>query len=212
MESKENILFIIEETLNTIPGVLSSKVVSSGDQDDIEEIHIVSTTERNAKQISRDVQSIMTAKFNIEIDHKIISIAQINYDYMVKNEERIRIHSVNYSLSGNKVKVEVNLHRKDMIYSGTEEGPNTSVNGYRIIASATLKAIHRIMNQDHVFVIEDIGKIQIANKESMIVAIGIVGTMYEGMLVGTSLICEDIKHSIVKATLDAINRKVVQFC
>lgn len=198
----------IEEVLNSIHGVLSSKVVI--ENNNIEEIHIMATTERNPKQISRDIQSIMIAKFDMDLDHKKISIAQIHQPTTKKSERRIEVEEININVNGSHIRVGVKLHQDGISYHAEEEGLNTTSNAYRIIANATLKALQQIIRGNYVFTTEDVEKITIGKKEVMVVAISIVNYHNEEMLVGTAVVKGDFKETIVRATLDAINRRLAR--
>ena len=216
MENMQNLSLEIEKILKCIPGVLFTKVVSEENIEDfnIDEIHIVATTERNPKQISRDIQSIMSAKFNLDFDHKKVSIAQIEYGNTAntaKSNKRLKIASIDYAIKGNQVKAEVILQYDDKAYIAEEIGPNTLSNVYRILANATLNAIHQYIDREHVFAIEDIERVQIGKKEAVIVAVSIVSSEYEEILLGSALIKGDIREAVVKATLDALNRGLPKF-
>ena len=50
-------------------------VVIQGQGDDIREIHIVTSSSRPAKQIVRDVQTLLMARFHRVIDHRVVSVA-----------------------------------------------------------------------------------------------------------------------------------------
>ena len=63
-----------QEDLQRIPGVKSARVVGT---DAPSEIHIIATVDRPAKQLVRDVQSLATAGFGLSIDHRIVSIVQL---------------------------------------------------------------------------------------------------------------------------------------
>lgn len=64
------------EYIGKLPGVLNSKLIFDGE--DITEVHILSDFSRTPKQLVRDIQSLFMARFNRELDHRIISIAQID--------------------------------------------------------------------------------------------------------------------------------------
>jgi len=216
MENMQNLSLEIEKILKCIPGVLFTKVISEENIEDfnIEEIHIVATTERNPKQISRDIQSIMSAKFNLDFDHKKVSIAQIEYGNTantIQSNKRLKIAGIDYAIKGNQVRTEVILQYEDKTYIAEEIGPNTLSNVYRILANATLNAIHQYIDRQHVFAIEDIERVQIGKKEAVIVAVSIVSSEYEEILLGSALIKGDIREAVVKATLDALNRGLPKF-
>lgn len=217
MEEIQNLSLEIEKILKCVPGVLFTKVVTKENMEDfnIEEIHIVATTERNPKQISRDIQSIMSAKFDLDFDHKKVSIAQIEYGNTTNfspNNKRLQIAGIDYAIKGNQVRTEVMLQYEDKTYTAEEIGPNTLSNAYRILANATLSAFHQYIDREHVFAIEDIEKVQIGKKDAVIVAVGVISSEYEEVLLGSALIKSDIREAVVKATLDALNRKLSKFC
>ncbi|KAB3532084.1 hypothetical protein [Alkaliphilus serpentinus] len=198
----------VENILNSIPGVLSTKVIISGDA--IEELHVMATTSRNAKQISRDIQSIMSAKFDMDFDHKKISIAQIDDMDKLMAERRIQIEEISHTINGNLIKVNVALKKNDIMVSGTDEAFNTTNNAHRVLASATLKAIHQLIGDACVFTPEDVEIITIGKKEVVVAAVSAINGYSEEMLIGTAIVRGELKAAIVKATLDAVNRKLLK--
>ena len=65
----------LEQDLLRVPGVRSARVVGG---DVPSEIHIVTTSKRSPKQVVRDVQSLAAAGFGIPIDHRIVSVVQLD--------------------------------------------------------------------------------------------------------------------------------------
>src|SRR5918992_2026340 len=65
----------LEADLARVAGVSSARVV--GDETP-REIHVVATAERPPKQLVRDVQSLAAARFGISIDHRIVSVVQLD--------------------------------------------------------------------------------------------------------------------------------------
>jgi hypothetical protein len=50
------------------------------DGDDIREIHVLTTSTRPAKQIVRDVQTLLLTRFQRQIDHRVVSVAFASAD------------------------------------------------------------------------------------------------------------------------------------
>ncbi len=67
----------IEGALSDVVGVIAARIVP-GYERAIDEIHVVSTPEHQPKQLVRDIQSLLYARFNISIDHRVVSIVQID--------------------------------------------------------------------------------------------------------------------------------------
>ena len=65
----------LEQDLLRVPGVRSARVIGT---DVPSEIHIVTTSKRSPKQVVRDVQSLAAAGFGIPIDHRIVSVVQLD--------------------------------------------------------------------------------------------------------------------------------------
>lgn len=212
MENKNNVTnsASMEEIVNSLPDIISSKVVLD-ENDTILEIHVLSSNNRNPKQISRDIQSALAAKFGLSIDHKKISIAQIDFNQDANSDFRLVIDSINYSTIGNIAEIKVVLRKGDETYEGVSRGANSTMNTYRLLASATLDCIHNLLNISNTFVVEDIEKINLAKRDVMTIAISFITSFQEELLVGSAIVRKNEKESIVKATLDAINRRIMMF-
>jgi hypothetical protein len=65
-----------EALLASLAGVLSAHVVTAPDGR-IVEIHILAAAELHPKQVVRNVESALSAGFGIEIDRRIVSVAQV---------------------------------------------------------------------------------------------------------------------------------------
>lgn len=200
----------MEEMINHIPDVISSKIIVS-DINELEEIHVLASNQRNAKQISRDIQSALTAKFDIRIDHKIISVAQINFKQETENEFRLKIHSIGYSVSGNMAHIKVVLQKGDELIEGLAEGINSKNNVYRMVANAALECIHTLLGMSNTFIVEDIEQTQLARRKVIVAAINLITHHEEELMVGSAVVRKDEYETIVRATLDAVNRRIVRF-
>src|SRR5436190_23652714 len=66
----------IEELLSQVRGVLAVRVVLDA-QGQIDELHVVGSPGRSAKQMVRDVESIVYVQGGVRIDHRKISLVQI---------------------------------------------------------------------------------------------------------------------------------------
>src|SRR5262252_7604479 len=64
-----------EDAIRALRDVESASVQSEGDT--IREIHILSRSNRPPKQIVRDVQTVLQARFNRSIDYRVVSVAYL---------------------------------------------------------------------------------------------------------------------------------------
>lgn len=198
---------IIEKTIEKLDSVISCKIVL-GENDNIDEIHIVSNGNSSVKQLLRDVQSILIATYNIQIDHKKISIATIQDESLKKGECRLKIVSVSHEKNGQRATVKVTLDNYKDIFESSIMGINTSRNIDRMLVDATLKTVEDAYGYEDTFILEDIKTLGVSVEQVVIVVIMGIHNGREQRFCGSSLVGSDYKESVVKASLDAINRYV----
>lgn len=205
MEEKISV-YQIEELIMKIQGVISTKVVV--DEDNIiQELHLLTDNTRNPKQISRDIQSALAAELNIDIDHKVISIAQIEFTKDNFLRKRVKIQKITKTLRKDEVTCEVHLKFDEREEAGVYKQKNISFRKDYAIVMATIRALEKLFKFEDCIFIDDI---QIINHLDYSVAVVLVSTLFleEEKLSGSSVITDDRNMSLVKATLDAVNRRI----
>ena len=65
-----------ESAIGQLRDVISVRVIA-GENGAIEEIHVLTESDRSPKHIVRDIESALMAKLGIQIDHKKVSVAQV---------------------------------------------------------------------------------------------------------------------------------------
>lgn len=69
----------VERLLSSLTGVYSAHVVA-GPEGTLREIHVLATPDLHPKQIVRNVESALSAGLGIQIDRRIVSVAQLRPD------------------------------------------------------------------------------------------------------------------------------------
>ncbi len=196
---------IIEENLQQIDSVISSKIII-GEGSQIEEIHIVSNGARNPKQIARDVESVLLANFDYRIDHRKISVAQLDDIDIRKIKPRLKLNGISKETSGNKANVKVSILKADEEFVALKTGINSNRNIERMLAEATVMAVEDSIGINDLFIVEDIRSIMIASVQVVVVLVSSLINGQEIILSGSSVVKNDYYLSVAKATLDSINR------
>jgi phosphopantetheinyl transferase (holo-ACP synthase) len=200
-----------ESFLNKIPGIISSKIVLN-QEGNIVELHILASTARNPKQISRDIQSALLAKYGIPLDHKVISIAQIQDESKIcYSNSRLVLKNISISMEDSQIEARVVLTKDDKVFEGVSRGINFTQGRFRALAEATINAIQQFLGSECMFSVIDIQKTTISGKPVCIVAVSQVTEQIENFLVGSSPIEQDDNKAVVKAVLDALNRKLGKY-
>ena len=196
---------LIENNLEKLDSVISCKIIL-GENDIVDEIHIVSNGKINPKQLSRNIQSILIATHNLNIDYKKISIAQITDKTLGKVENRLKIKGLSFNNEGSKASVKVALKNSVDTYETSLMGINSVRNIERMLVDATLKNIEEALGYEDTFILEDVRTIPVSSEKAVVVVVMCMVEDMEQKLCGSCLVKTDYKEAIVKATLDAVNR------
>jgi len=199
----------LELLLGRIKGVNAARIVVDG-EGKVDEIHLLAGSSRSPKQIVRDVESALLASFNLAIDHKKISIAQVEGSYEEESHVEIRpqVAKVDVSLEQNLARVNVELYLGEARIAGSAEGPATHQNRKRLLAAATVAAVENFLNKKGIFVVEDVQEMFISGKKAVVVAIAAILGREEENYLGAAYTNGDEREAVVKAALAAINRRL----
>lgn len=200
-----------EQAIKQVKSVLAARI-NVNNYGEIEEVHILSGSGRAPKQIVRDVESILVAQFNLQIDHKKISVAQVGDDEEVTlanvGSRRPKIVGLTLRTINGIAEVKVELLSGDKLMEGIAQGPSSAHNKLRLFVDATLKALASLSTGSLLFVTDDVGVTQLAKQQIALVSITLIAPTGEHSLTGCALIRNDDREAVVKATLDAVNRKL----
>jgi hypothetical protein len=220
---------LAERLLSNLPGVISAKI-NTGPDGEIIEIHLLTDHNRAAKQIVRDVESALFTGFNIAVDHKRISVAQLrnpkgeqperpefgiqqpepsSNDRSASTEVQMRLRFDRFEVvpSGSlKCRAEVILANAGHVYRGVCEDTNTSVNQMKISAKAVLSALEEYLRGEKAFTLDELKIIDEVSVPVVLVVIGVVSHDATDSLVGTSFVRGDRNRAAALATLKALNR------
>lgn len=198
----------IREAILSIRGVLYTQVVFDGNG--LSEIHVVSGTARGAKQIARDIESLLLARFDLRVDHKIISVAQMEEEKKADPEDPVRLVCDGFGMTifKNRVESNVQLSYLDEQYKGIATGSLDTHARSRVMVEATLDAVHKFMKKDDVFSLLEFKTVGAVDTSVVMVCLSASTVYSSDLLVGTAFLKGDPQKCIINATLDAINRKM----
>lgn len=208
-DNKIDLIFQYEEKIRQLKGVISARIVTN-DNGEIDEIHVLAGPNRGPKQVVRDIESILVAQFGMEIDHKKISVAQIQDDENKPNSNQLRPLLISVTLLTSSVHAEAKVQLKigEDIFEGMAAGPSSSQNRLRLVVAATLKALEEYLRGTCSFVVEDLTITPLAGKEVAIVSVALITSLGEESLIGVAFVKNDEREAVVKATLGAVNRRL----
>jgi len=196
----------IEGSLCKLRDVIATHITVNN-SGNIEEIHVVTKGNRNAKQVVRDVETLLVAELGLVVDHKIISVAQIQDESRLPYvESRYKFSGVNIALSGLSAEVNVTLMKNGTAFTGSSNGPNTTQNRPRLIVSATLDALKHVFKEETTFLLEDLSVVPLGEKKAVVVLLTGLKGRSEKSFTGSALVSDDLDQAVVFATLNGLNR------
>ncbi len=194
-----------QSLISKLNGVYAAHVVFSELQEPTE-IHVLASNRRNVKAIVRDVQSAISARYGIDIDYHIISIAQVASNIISGICFRLAYSGINMRSSGKEMEVSVVLSREDEQFTGTAIGSAIPFSRMRCIAQATLDAVKSCTGGTSFFELASVELLQ-ANGRSIIVS-QIFCLPENTPLIGCVYAAPDPNAAVAQSVLDAINRKL----
>lgn len=198
----------IEAVIGQVKGVVSAQVVC--DNNSIAEIHVLADDSRTPKQIVRDIESATLVKLGTVLDHKQISVAQLGQKTERRGGRgsRFQFDRISCSTGSAEIDVAISLRLDDEMFTAAAAGPNTRQYRLRLVAEATLRAVEQYLGGINRFVAVDVQKVWIAGQEIIVVLTSLCLGSAEEILAGTAPNRGDEIGSTVRATLDAINRRL----
>lgn len=191
------------------------------------EVHVIASTDRSPKQIARDVESMLVAKLGIRIDHRKISVAQVDDEgeapvegaepareageepgggELPSGDARIEFIGVSVAQSHLRAEARVELAMNDLTTVACATGADSSDSVHRIIAEATIQAVQQFFEDDSVFTVNSVEQVTVGGKPIIVVNVCHLAERQEKMLVGACPVNGDVTRAAALATLDAVNR------
>jgi len=194
-----------QSLISKLNGVYASHVVFSEMQEPTE-IHVLASNRRNVKSIVRDVQSAVSARYGIDVDYHIISVAQVSSKVISGMGFRLAYSGISMRSTGKDVEVSVVLTREDEHFTGTAIGSSIPFSRMRCIAQATLDAVKACTNGASFFELASVEMIQ-SNARAIIVS-QVYCLPENTPLIGCVYAEPNQDAAVAQSVLDAINRKL----
>lgn len=197
-----------QELICRLEGVYAAKVVLCEDNKP-EEIHILAGSAKSPKALTRDVQSALMAVFGVEVDYRVISIAQVHSD-LHGGQQRLCYMGIDIKYLGGKGDIIVYLSCGDAKYEGRASyTARNTASHLKGVAAATLDAISKYISES------DDKQTRFEMVSSEIVETGgrpaNIITLCDDRgkhYIGSTFVREHHDDAVVRAVLDALNRRI----
>jgi len=207
----------VENLIASLTGVLSARVMVTP-LGEVSEVHVLTTSDVQGKQVVRNIESALMAQLGLKIDHRKISVAQTAdvrpieqlQEEAVKNRAKRRVVmfqglEVRPGPRPQRVVVRVKLSFEGKDAEAEEQGTDTMRNRVEAAARATALCLDELL-PDNSIALEGAQIIEAFDRKFVFVAVHGLGGREAQLLTGTCEIRESGERSAVLAVLDATNR------
>lgn len=217
----------LEVSLRQLPGIRAASVVTGPDAVPTE-IHVLASTEKAPKQIVRDVQSVALARFDLDIDHRIVSVVQFEDEGFAEDgapgqpnghdrgtdsassaRTRPSVSAVTVRSAGTDLEAVVDLTLGEISWTGQSRGAASAASRPRLVANATLEALTDLLGLTAEL---EYAGIHPAGERQVVVAVVSVVEPRLGPqpVSGSAIVRGDVADASARAVLDALNRRLTE--
>lgn len=193
-----------QELICRLEGVQAAQVVFAENGMPCE-IHVLAGPEKSSKSLVRDIQSALTAQFGVQVDHRIISVAQLSEGLVPRGDFRLAHTGLEIKSAGGRVSASVTLARGCDTYTGHGESANTPFARRRCVSEAALAAVNRAAGET-CFELASVDAVTLAGQGIVVTQ---VYSLWDGQrLLGSAFLNEDPDNAAVHSVLSAVNRRL----
>ena len=193
-----------QELICRLEGVQAAQVVFAENGMPCE-IHVLAGPEKSSKSLVRDIQSALTAQFGVQVDHRIISVAQLSEGLAPRGDFRLAHTGLEIKSAGGRVSASVTLARGCDTYTGHGESANTPFARRRCVSEAALAAVNRAAGET-CFELASVDAVTLAGQG--IVEAQVYSLRDGQRLLGSAFLNEDPDNAAVHSVLSAVNRRL----
>ncbi len=194
----------LRERISQLEGVLAVNVTQYNDGD-ISEVHVLSDETRNPKRLVRDIETVLQVETGTPFDHKKISIAQINREKH-NGEPLDRIEIIGVYLRPKEPVCTIELKYREEEYSYKYHGDELD-EPQEIVLKALTRAVEVFIKPPFRIKIKDVQE-TLMREKVVVIILQLKWKQGEEVMVGASLVDENIPLALAKAFFHALNRKL----
>jgi hypothetical protein len=195
-----------EELLCQVRGVSAARVISSNDQ--ISEIHVVALPGRSAKQIIRDIETILLVQGGVRIDYRKVSLVQLPDLHNATQAPRIQLGPINYSSASDPPIANVELRCGTTTVNGTAQRSHADQTDLELVGQATMNALNQLIGQQWHLSLDGLISQPFQHLTVCLAQVTLDNGASLETLLGISNLRHDPHQSAVRAVLDAVNRRL----
>ena len=209
----------IVAALREVPGVAEADVEPDGEGDGLGLLRLGLAPGVDEVEVASAVGRLLREKFGLGVDADRVQLVEDMQSELddpdIEDDEddeidrfRPAIRRMHIISSGLQVAAEVTLGVGDRSALGRAEGTATQSGVQRAVATATLRAVEELLGGKARFELDLVELTPTGRERAVLVALTMLSSGGSEKLTGAANVREDVRQAAIRATLDALNRRV----
>jgi hypothetical protein len=200
----------IVAALRSVPGVAEADVVPDEEGGGLGLLRLGLSPGVDEVQVASRVGRLLRERFGLGVDADQVQLIEDaeTLDVSSQSGHRPVISRMQLVSSGLDVSATVSLTFQDRVVRGESTGTATQSGVQRAVASATLHAIEQLISSEARFELDHVEVTASGRDRTALVSVTMVSGAGTDRLTGSAMVREDARQAVIRAVLDAVNRRL----
>jgi hypothetical protein len=200
----------IVAALRAVPGVAEADVVPDDDGGGLGLLRLGLSPGVDEVQVASRVGRLLRDRFGLGVDADQVQLIEDaeTLDVSSQSGHRPVISRMQLVSSGLDVSASVSLTFQGTVVRGESTGTATQSGVQRAVAAASLHAIEQLISSRARFELEHVEVTASGRDRTALVSVTMVSGAGTDRLTGSAIVREDARQAVIRAVLDAVNRRL----
>jgi len=213
--------------LRALPGVADAEISSEDSDNGAGTLRLSLTPGADEVRVAASVNRVLRDRFSLAVDADRVQVVdEVNsrgreaprfeprsvgpQPVIVATPagSRVLIERMQLVSAGLGISTEVSLGWAGETYRGSADATATPASVHRAVAEATLRAVEAAVDGKARFAVEHVETAQLGSERAIVVEVAMVTGKGNERLTGVSAVRDDTRQAVIRATLDALNRRI----
>ena len=206
----------IVAALRAVPGVADADVEPDAEGGGMGLLRLGLAPGFDEVQVATSVGRLLRERFGLGVDAERVQLvedAEVPDEPVVSRngngvQQRPAIQRMHLVSSGLDISASVTLGFDDRSAVGEAQGTATQSGVQKAVALATLRAVESLIDGKARFELDHLEVTQTGRDRTVVAGVTLVTPSGSERLTGAAVVREDVRQAVIRATLDALNRRV----
>jgi hypothetical protein len=200
----------IVAALRAVPGVADADVVPDDDGGGLGLLRLGLSPGVDEVQVASRVGRLLRERFGLGVDADQVQLIEDaeTLDVAAQSGHRPVISRMQLVSSGLDVSASVSLTYQERVVRGESTGTATQSGVQRAVAAASLHAVEQLIGSQARFELEHVEVTASGRDRTALVSVTMVSGAGTDRLTGSAMVREDARQAVIRAVLDAVNRRL----